>query len=282
MDSQIYNAGYMIQVSGADIKLNQMIFFPEKLYTVNHIHSHWELHYITGGSVCYIMNFHEELVMKPGEWILIGPNVYHEEICREKSGGYVLGFDIRVLESHSFFSTLTSVRYFKSEADPELGELFGKILKESMEKLPEYDQFCKNMFPLLMLHVQRRYNRNYEKRNKQQTKYENMQETIDLFFNEIFDHKCHNKTIQELAGMLHVSPRHVNRILQEYCGMTFHEKLTLTKVKFAEYLLYKTDKTIDEISDECGYTTNSLINNFKSINKITPAQYRKSQKQDTV
>ncbi|MBP3665882.1 MAG: AraC family transcriptional regulator [Clostridia bacterium] len=32
-------------------------------------------------------------------------------------------------------------------------------------------------------------------------------------------------TIDGLASRLHVSPRHLNRLLREYYGVTFHEKL---------------------------------------------------------
>jgi quercetin dioxygenase-like cupin family protein len=92
MEPQIYNAEYTIHVSGADIRFYQMVYSPKKLYTVNHVHSHFELHYITEGSAVYTMNFHDEITLEKGEWLLINRNVYHEEIIQHACGGYVLGF----------------------------------------------------------------------------------------------------------------------------------------------------------------------------------------------
>ena len=147
MEAQVYNAEYTIRVSNADIKLYQMVYFPKKEYTVHHIHSHFELHYITEGSVIYTMDFQKEIELHTGEWLLINKNVYHEEIITGVASGYVLGFELKNMEKKSFFSSLETIPYHKGGMDPEMGEWMAQILYEAGEQRPEYASFCKIFSP---------------------------------------------------------------------------------------------------------------------------------------
>ena len=187
MEAQIYNAEYTIRVSDADIELYQMVYFPKKLYTVNHVHSH-----------------------------------------------------------------------------------------------PEYESYCKNLFSILLLHIQRSFTKQAAAKTSREAKLENTYMIIDLFFNRIFGHEGQNLTMEELSSQLHISSRHLNRLLQEHYGVTFHEKLMATKIKYAEYLLKTTDCSVGEISTMCGVTAACLIDNFKKIHGVTPAKYRKFNETDTV
>lgn len=282
MEVQIYNAEYTIHVSNADIKLYQMAYFPKKEYTVHHIHSHFELHYITEGSAVYTMNFHEEITLHTGEWLLINKNVYHEETIPGAASGYVLSFNLKNVEKKSFFSSLENLPYHKGGHDPELGDWMARILTEAGEQRPEYTSYCKNLFSILLIHLQRSFIHEESVKLSRAAKLENTYMIIDLFFNRIFGDEGHNLTIDELSSQLHISPRHLNRLLREYYGVTFHEKLMATRIKYAEYLLVNTDRSVGEISAMCSITAACLIENFKRIHHMTPAKYRKFNKMDTV
>ena len=282
MEVQTYNAEYTIHVSDADIKIYQMVYFPKKEYTVHHIHSHFELHYITEGSAVYTMNFHDNIILREGEWLLINKNVYHEETVLGAASGYVLGFNLKNVEKKSFFSSLENLPYHKGGHDPELGEWMVQILTEAGEQKTEYADVCKNLFSILLIHLQRRFIHQESVKLPRAARLENTYMIIDLFFNRIFGDDGHNLTVEELVSQLHISPRHLNRLLQEHYGMTFHEKLMATRVKYAEYLLLNTDRSVGEISAMCGVTVACLIENFKRIHQMTPAKYRKFNKTDTV
>lgn len=282
MEPQIYNAEYTIHVSGADIKFYQMVYSPKKLYTVNHVHSHFELHYITEGNAVYTMNFHDEITLEKGDWLLINRNVYHEEIIPHACGGYVLGFNIQGMDQASFFASLPDLHYYKGVRDTELGEWMAKILLEAREQRPEYESYCKNLFAILLLHVQRSFTKQEAAKTSREMKMKNTYMIIDLFFNRIFGNEGQNLTMDELSSQLHISSRHLNRLLQEYYGVTFHEKLMATKIKYAEYLLRTTDYSVGEISTMCGVTAACLIDNFKRIHGVTPAKYKKFNETDTI
>ncbi len=282
MESQIYNSEYTIHLSNADVELYQLVYFPKKEYTVHHIHSHFELHYITEGSAVYTMNFHEEITLCAGEWLLINKNMYHEETIPKTASGYVLCFNLKCMEKKSSFSSLGVLPYHKGRYDPKLGEWMARILAEAEEQRPEYENYCKNLFSILLIDLQRNFTYEEEVKLPRIAKLENTRMIIDLFFNRIFGDDGHNLTIDELASQLYISPRQLNRLLHEYYGVTFHEKLMATRIKYAEHLLVNTDKSIGEISAMCCVTAACLIENFKRIHQMTPAKYRKFNRTDTV
>ena len=80
---------------------------------------------------------------------------------------------------------------------------------------------------------------------------------------------------QELAQLLHVSRRHLNRILFQYYGMTFREKLMHARMDYAAWLLRTTDKRVGEIARIVNYgSESSFFSSFKKYYGITPTNYR--------
>ena len=57
--------------------------------TDNHTHVYYEIHFVTSGCKKVTLNFTEEIYLKPGEFLLIGPEVFHMEMpveCVERQG----------------------------------------------------------------------------------------------------------------------------------------------------------------------------------------------------
>ncbi len=281
METQHFNAECAVDILNTEIQFNYMASCPNKRYTVNHIHSNLELHYITEGSTLYTLNFREKIEVYPGEWLLIGNDVLHEEHILTASGGYALGFSLSSVDADSPISVLQNMHYYKGKDDPKIRELLDEIHVEFIEKRTGYETCCKNLFSVLLVHICRDIIQQDQFKTRKEIKQAGTYILIDAFFNRVFGYEGRDLKIEELADQLHVSPRHINRILLDYYGVTFHEKLTATRIKFAEYLLTTTDRSIDEISALCGMTSACLFENFKKINHITPAKYRKIKKTDT-
>ena len=54
--------------------------------TVNHAHSDAEIHIVTRGCKKFIVDFDNEILLEPGQILLIAPNVFHaEQIISEES-----------------------------------------------------------------------------------------------------------------------------------------------------------------------------------------------------
>ena len=82
-------------------------------------------------------------------------------------------------------------------------------------------------------------------------------------------------TTSKVAAMLHISTRHLSRIIKERYGMTFHELLIEERLKYAAKLLLSTDDSVNAIIKQVGYSKNSsFYKDFAAQYGMTPTQYR--------
>jgi AraC-like DNA-binding protein len=96
---------------------------------------------------------------------------------------------------------------------------------------------------------------------------------IDEFFNN-YERSCR---IEELASLLALSTRQVERILKKKYDCTFNQKLIKTRVEAACDLLKNTDHGIEHIMETVGFSsTKQYIHAFKIHISMTPSIYRRS------
>ena len=99
-------------------------------------------------------------------------------------------------------------------------------------------------------------------------------------YTDIIDHffECHMAeygTETLLAQQLHVSQRQLSRILHTHYGMTFRQKLLQTRMEHAAWLLRTSQRTVNQICVDVGYSSESTFyQNFKAYFGKTPQQYR--------
>lgn len=95
---------------------------------------------------------------------------------------------------------------------------------------------------------------------------------IDLHFSE-------DLTLEFLAKYQNINKYHLSHEFKKYTGLTLKEYIITTRLSYAKDLLKYTEKTIQEISEQCGiYHTSHFINLFKAREGCTPHVYRKEWK----
>lgn len=239
--------------------------------TANHAHSDAEIHIVTRGCKRFIVDFDNEILLEPGQILLISPNVFHaEQILSEES-----------VEEHSVsFSvknnSMVFAPYYRIETDAQKAiEYFLDIEKElSGEK-----GFCREIVQGYLTVFYGKLLRlcGVELRTQEKINIEKPQKNIiDEYFNDLFLQKTWKYTAEELAERLHISTRHLNRILHELYGMNFGERLVYIKLKYAEEQLLRSDKSIARISEECFWSEKYLVREFKKHHGITPLQFKKN------
>lgn len=88
-------------------------------------------------------------------------------------------------------------------------------------------------------------------------------------------------TEDELAAMLNLSRRQLNRVLVQNYGMGYRQKMLRARMEHAGNLLRTTDDKIGQIGAAVGYTAeSSFYKAFQSYYNMTPQQYRNSRKVD--
>lgn len=82
-------------------------------------------------------------------------------------------------------------------------------------------------------------------------------------------------TVSDLARVVMCSPTHLRRLFQKVVGMSPQQWLLERRLRKAAQLLQTTDKTVQQIADECGFESLSHFSRyFKAKFGITPSQYR--------
>ncbi len=88
-----------------------------------------------------------------------------------------------------------------------------------------------------------------------------------------------NFSIQKMADEFGMTMTNLSQYFKNHTGNTINDYVTGLRIKKAQELLVKTDKTLTEITEEVGYiNTSSFIRRFKQMTGVTPGQFAKMNK----
>lgn len=83
--------------------------------------------------------------------------------------------------------------------------------------------------------------------------------------------------LEDIAKQEYLSVTYLSRYIKKSCGLSFSELVAIARCEEAERLLGTTEKTLDEIAADVGFTHRQHLNTFfKKWFHKTPNQYRKS------
>ncbi len=155
---------------------------------------------------------------------------------------------------------------------PEIEHLLSKMIMEQQIKDSGYEQILNSYFFILITLIARVYSLQVMISEEGQ---DNMGQVMAYM-------RCHftdELSLDDLAAMAHISPRHFSRKFKEMyrnSPMQYLRKLRLAK---ACNLLEQSKMSIAEISMECGFADiNYFTKAFKYMYQQTPSHYRKAYK----
>ena len=97
---------------------------------------------------------------------------------------------------------------------------------------------------------------------------------VCLFIQNNFQNKIY---LKEVADLIYLTESNFCKFFKKATGKTYSDYVNEIRINEASRLLIQTDKTISQISFECGFETLSYFNRvFLSKKGITPSVYRKS------
>lgn len=104
----------------------------------------------------------------------------------------------------------------------------------------------------------------------------NTETPVEESIHYIRDHYAEPLTLNKLAEVANLSPYYYAHCFKEETGFSPIEYVTNTRLEQAKIMLIRTQKTIEEIALEVGYSSSSsLINMFMKKVGHSPKQYRK-------
>lgn len=90
-------------------------------------------------------------------------------------------------------------------------------------------------------------------------------------------HANYNKniTLQDIADVFYVSPRHINRVFEEYFGQSFKRTLNIYRLNYAKNYLMDTSYPAEKIAELVGFSSPKMLYQlFKEIEGMTVSEFR--------
>ncbi len=277
----------------ADIIKTHAIDFNFKSFTSNnislekHFHNGYQIIFITKGSADFKIN---DKIYNCSENTLIFINNLEEHNMKIEDlpySRYDLIFDSIFLDTIIIDMLLLSIFKIRNESFRHaftISEDHVKYVKDIFESFYKLEKnretFWHIKFISLFLEFILFLYNNYE--NVFPTEDINKKNQIILDVHNYIDlNFTSNFTIDELSSKFFISKYHLIRSFKSIIGYTIKEYIILKRLRLAKDYLYFTDKSILDISFECGYNDQSnFIRAFRDREGVTPLQFRKLYKKE--
>ena len=87
----------------------------------------------------------------------------------------------------------------------------------------------------------------------------------------------HDISLGEIANKSNFSPYHFSRLFHQFTGITFHNYLNRVRIAKAEQLIIANQKSLIDISFECGFNSVRTFNRtFKAVKGFPPSKLKAS------
>lgn len=148
------------------------------------------------------------------------------------------------------------------EEAQEIEDILYSMLEEGIKKEKRYERIIKNRLDTvinLML-------RNIDISTKSE---------IDPMISEAIEYISENCTkmlkLEDVAGKFNYTPKYFSSKLKKYSGLSFKQLLVRKKMSNVIELLWKTDKSIDEVIHDCGFTNKTFFYEmFEKVYGVKP------------
>jgi len=247
-----------------------------------HKHTFYHLVLFTEGAGTHAIDF-KQFEVNPYQIYFMVPGQVHSWAFEGKVDGYVINFSEAFfqsfllkpdyLEQFSFFngSINDAVINLPETASPDIILLFEQLIAENEKG----GRLAADMVKALLLQVFIKIGRlSYDKQGTAINAYnytllKNFQKLIEQHYQTL-------RLPKDYAGMLYITPNHLNALCKDVLGLPAGEVIRNRIVLEAKRLLINLHLTIAEIATKLGFDDNSYFTKFfKKQTGFTPEDFRK-------
>lgn len=267
-----------LQLAGAslNLRMGSEEYHSRKLWrAARHCNADYEIHILLAGS-CVLEVGHQDIHFSATKAILIAPGTFH---CPHNLSEDFEWFCFSFMPTNQGFSQqlFDQIRTAAiCTLPPEALAICRLIWEEVSDPQPFREDFVRALFTQLLVILFRRAHLEFSEHAVPVNTATWRTTIIDKFFSpwpNAFG------TEDELAAMLNLSRRQLNRVLIQNYGMGYRQKMLRSRMEYAGNLLRTTDQKIGQIGIQVGYTAEtSFYKAFQSYYNMTPQQYRHAQK----
>ena len=290
MKQEVSNAKEQIMFERATMPLDKMFSIGRRsAQSVSssryyHFHDFYEIYYLYQGERYYFIK-DKTYHVKSGNLVLVKPYDIHCTVTYTKQS-----FDRHLVEfSKEYISEILclpegadllkcfsgDVYIIKLNMQQQhyIETMLQSMQNEYNDKNEGYDLYLKTALAQLLVFV----NRNCDKQSQADTGYINQaHKTISEITAYINNNYQTDITLATISKKFYISPYHLSRTFKANTGFSFVEYLNGVRIKEAQNLIRKTDKTIADIAQYVGYNSVTHFGRvFKNITGISPVNYKK-------
>ena len=213
--------------------------------------------------------------VKADDLIIVNPNVPHTEMSRDESPLEYIVLGIEGLQFTSFTNHMEYEDYSVHnyyEFKHEILFYLKTLVQEMAQQDDDYEAVCQNLLEVLIINMVRRTKANLIVAPSQKI-------TKECHFVEqyINNHYQEDITLELLSEKTYMSKFYLVHAFKQYKGVSPINYLIQLRVQQAKELLETTNYSIAQISDSCGFSSQSYFSQvFKKACGMTPNAYRKS------
>lgn len=256
-----------------------------------HRHNYVEMIYMCTGTTTHIINDTEEVLLKPGDILLLNQNAVHE-ILPAAEEDIAVNFIIlpeffdramKMLEEdnllfHFVVSTLSddgamsNYLHFSVKDALPVQNLVENMIWNLLHKKSQTNTINQVSMGLLFLNLL-----NFADTINQEDK-EQFEQNLVFSALKYIKSNYKNGTLEDFCSRTHQKPYAMSRLLKKYTGGNFKELLLEQKLKQAAYLLSKTTLPAEAVFHAVGYENSSFFyRKFKEKYNMSPREFRKAQ-----
>lgn len=239
-----------------------------------HAHHCTELFYVISGKGSFLVN-NDVFDVKEDDLIIVNPNVPHTEMSKDDSPLEYIVLGIEGLQFTSFKNHMEyedfSVHNYH-EFKHEILFYLRALLSEMSRQDDQYEAVCQNLLEVLIINMMRRTKANLVVEPSQKI-------TKECRFVEQYINKHYQEdiTLELLSEKAYMNKFYLVHAFKQYKGISPINYLIRLRIQQAKELLETTNYTIAQISDSCGFSSQSYFSQvFKKSCGMTPNAYRKN------
>ena len=222
-----------------------------------HSTSDYELHVVTEGAAKLHFDHSDPVTLPRSQAILIAPNVFHRvQQVQSRMERFFIQFSAEGPQLNQLLrQTVAQFAVFPVRQDvlTLVDGLMQELSGSELYRVPVME----STLTLLVLKLFRAGGIVLEEHRRQPDDSSmERKNIIDFFF---ANHMTQHGGAETLATKLGLSSRQLLRLLREYYGMSYQEKLIHTRMDHALWLLRTTDDSISSIADAVGYSSEAAF-----------------------
>jgi AraC-like DNA-binding protein len=232
-----------------------------------HVHATYELFCVSKGKV-YLHTEGETATVSEGNCLLVPPNTPHYTTYEEGTVQTVLKFAVKLSQKakSTGFEVLRGDRYIIRQSSEEIAFL-AKMTRDALEG--GRSMLAGGLLLSLLTLLSNDSDSAKEALADNTTK---RLYRLDEFLFYYSEDMC---KLRHLAEQLHLSERHLSRLIKRECGTTFRRRLQTTRVEAAKRLLSE-GKTVSAVAAAVGYSSvSAFYTAYKRHYGVAPGKERK-------